>query len=64
MKSTIVIPNYNGIEYLEKCLFSIREDTKSHPTRILVIDNGSGDGSCELAEGYAGDPYGRKQGLL
>ncbi|MCI9295866.1 MAG: glycosyltransferase family 2 protein [Lachnospiraceae bacterium] len=54
MKSTIVIPNYNGIEYLEKCILSIREDTKSHPTRILVIDNGSGDGSCELAEGYAG----------
>ncbi|RKJ44992.1 glycosyltransferase family 2 protein [bacterium 1XD8-76] len=50
MKSTIVIPNFNGIEYLEKCLDSILADTMEHPARILVIDNGSTDGSCELAE--------------
>ncbi len=50
MRSTIVIPNYNGMEYLEKCLLSIREDTKDHPVRILVVDNGSSDGSLELAE--------------
>ena len=54
MKSTIVIPNYNGMAYLEKCLSSIIEDAKSHPARILVVDNGSADGSCELAEGTAG----------
>ena len=54
MKSTIVIPNYNGMVYLEKCLSSIVEDVKSHPARILVVDNGSADGSCELAEGTAG----------
>jgi GT2 family glycosyltransferase len=54
MKSTIVIPNYNGMAYLEKCLSSIVEDVKSHPARILVVDNGSADGSCELAEGTAG----------
>ena len=54
MKSTIVIPNYNGMVYLEKCLSSIVEDAKSHPARILVVDNGSADGSCELAEGTAG----------
>lgn len=54
MKSTIVIPNYNGMAYLEKCLSSIVEDAKSHPARILVVDNGSADGSCELAEGTAG----------
>lgn len=54
MKSTIVIPNYNGMAYLGKCLSSIVEDAKSHPARILVVDNGSADGSCELAEGTAG----------
>lgn len=51
MKSTIVIPNFNGIQYLEKCLLSILADTAEHPARILVVDNGSADGSCELAEG-------------
>ena len=50
MKSTIVIPNYNGIEYLGKCLASILADTADHPARILVVDNGSVDGSAEAAE--------------
>ena len=54
MKSTIVIPNYNGMAYLEKCLFSIMEDVKDHPAKVLVVDNGSVDGSCELAENTAG----------
>ncbi len=53
IRSTIVIPNFNGIIYLEKCLSSILEDAAEHPARILVIDNGSTDGSCELAEGTA-----------
>ena len=54
MKSTIVIPNYNGIVYLEKCLCSILADTADHPARILVIDNGSLDGSAEIAEAMDG----------
>lgn len=54
MKSTIVIPNYNGIEYLENCLLSILEDTAEYPARILVIDNGSSDGSAEIAEAMDG----------
>lgn len=54
MKSTIVIPNYNGIEYLENCLLSILEDTADHPARILVIDNASSDGSAEIAEAMDG----------
>ena len=50
MKSTIVIPNYNGMEYLEKCLSSVLEDIADDKARVLVIDNGSEDGSLELAE--------------
>lgn len=54
MKSTIVIPNYNGIEYLERCLASILADCAAHPARILVVDNGSEDGSAETAEAMDG----------
>lgn len=54
MRSTIVIPNYNGIEYLENCLSSILADTAGHPARILVIDDGSTDGSAEAAEAMDG----------
>jgi len=47
MKTTIIIPNYNGIEYLEDCLASLQ---KCEPSdfHIIVVDNGSTDGSVEL----------------
>jgi len=56
MKSTIVIPNYNGIEYIGKCLDSVLTDIgeESGGERIIVVDNGSTDGSLEAAEGYSG----------
>ncbi|MDE7358071.1 MAG: glycosyltransferase, partial [Lachnospiraceae bacterium] len=41
MRSTIVIPNYNGIRYIENCLASLEEE----PARVTVVDNGSTDGS-------------------
>lgn len=44
IKSTIVIPNYNGAAYLENCLASLREE----PARVILVDNGSTDGSREL----------------
>ncbi len=50
MKSTIVIPNYNGIKYIENCLDSVFENI---PCKVIVVDNASEDGSCELiAEKY------------
>lgn len=47
MKTTIIIPNYNGIEYLENCLHSLQ---KCEPAdfHIIVVDNGSTDGCVEL----------------
>lgn len=44
MKSTIVIPNYNGIHYLENCLRSLEKEQAD----IIVVDNASADGSYEL----------------
>lgn len=44
IRSTIVIPNYNGIQYIEKCLRSLAEE----PAKIIVVDNGSTDGSREV----------------
>lgn len=45
MKTTVVIPNYNGIEYLRDCLTSLSE---CGVTSVVVVDNGSSDGSAEL----------------
>lgn len=49
-KITIVIPNYNGMKYLPGCLDSIKPEKQKAAVsyRILVIDNGSTDGSVEF----------------
>ncbi len=45
MKSiTIIIPNYNGMKYLEGCLDSLEHQT-DRDFEVLMIDNGSQDGS-------------------
>ena len=41
IRSTIVIPNFNGINYIENCLASLADE----PARVIVVDNGSTDGS-------------------
>ena len=44
--TTIIIPNYNGMRFLEDCICSLK--TQTYPNfRILVVDNGSTDGSAE-----------------
>ena len=48
-KSTIVIPNYNGIEYIEQCLESIYAGTVPR-VEVIVVDNASADGSAEIVE--------------
>lgn len=48
-KVSIVIPNYNGIKYVETCLDALKEQTMKD-VEILVIDNGSTDGSLELVQ--------------
>lgn len=46
VRSTIIIPNYNGIKYIRKCL----ESLAGEPANIIVVDNGSDDGSAQLVE--------------
>ena len=43
---TIVIPNYNGIAFLEACLCSVLGQT-GVSAEVIVVDNGSSDGSQE-----------------
>lgn len=51
MEVTVVIPNYNGIKYIEACLDSLYKG--SMVPAIIIIDNASTDGSAELiAEKY------------
>ncbi len=43
-KVTVIIPNYNGLDFLIPCLKSLRDQTFKDFS-VLVVDNGSDDGS-------------------
>ncbi len=46
--ASIVIPNWNGRDLLEKYLPSVVEATKNNPAHeVIVVDNGSTDGSAD-----------------
>lgn len=48
-KSTVVIPNYNGITYIEACLNSLYAGDNQDFV-LIIIDNASSDGSYELIQ--------------
>jgi GT2 family glycosyltransferase len=47
---SIVILNTNDRIHLEGCLESLANCTKSRTVEIIVVDNASSDGSCEMVE--------------
>jgi glycosyltransferase involved in cell wall biosynthesis len=47
-----IVPCFNGERYLDECLRSILAQTHGR-TEILVIDDGSTDGSARIVERYA-----------
>lgn len=50
-KISIIIPAYNQAQYLEDCLESAYNQTVQ-PHEIIVINDGSGDNTREIAEQY------------
>lgn len=47
--TTIIIPNFNGKKYLQKCLDSIRNQTFQN-FGVILVDNGSSDGSVSFVK--------------
>lgn len=48
---SVIIPNWNGRRLLPSLLQDLRSQT-APPAEIVVVDNGSTDGSADLAESY------------
>lgn len=52
MKISVIVPNYNGISMLKNCLDSLLNHDRK-PDQIVVVDNGSTDGSAaEVQSSY------------
>lgn len=49
---SVIIPVYNVKEYLPECVESVRKQTLSN-LEIILVDDGSTDGSAELCDEYA-----------
>ena len=47
---SVVIVNWNKVDYLRSCIDSLRKSTHES-LEIIVVDNGSTDGSVEYLEG-------------
>ena len=47
MKVTVIIPNYNGEKFLDKCLNSLLCQTEKD-YQLLIVDNGSTDESIQI----------------
>ncbi len=48
---SVVVPVYNRERYLPECLDSILAQ-RAHVREVLVVDDGSSDGSAAVAQGY------------
>ena len=49
MKISVIVPNWNGMKFIGMCLDSLaRSDFDDY--EVIVVDNGSVDGSCEMIE--------------
>ena len=53
MRAAVVVPNWNGRRWLPGLLDSLAAQTRA-PDEIIVVDNGSTDGSLELLRSYEG----------
>jgi GT2 family glycosyltransferase len=50
-KVTVVIVNWNGVRFLERCLVALMEQTVK-PHEIILVDNASVDGSLDIARSF------------
>lgn len=50
-KVTVIIPNYNGLKFMEPCFRALKAQNERN-FEVLVVDNGSTDGSVEWLKAH------------
>lgn len=48
IKPHVIVPNWNGFDFIAACLAALEKQTT--PVEVVVVDNGSTDGSVKLLE--------------
>ncbi len=49
----VIIPTWDGARVLEPCMLTLAQHLAGTATEVIVFDNGSTDGSADIAEGFA-----------
>src|SRR5262245_46584461 len=49
---SVIIVNWNGAAHLRECLLALHRQSLRDQSEIIVVDNGSVDGSVALLESY------------
>src|SRR5579884_1719122 len=49
---SVVVVNWNGAHHLDECLASLRAQTVRDQIEVIVVDNGSTDGSVDVLRQY------------
>ncbi len=49
---SVIVPMYNGAEFLGEALASVRGQVDHRPVELIVVDDGSRDSSAEVAASY------------
>ncbi len=62
-KFTVIIPNYNGLKYMENCMAALRKQSYTSFI-VLIVDNGSSDGSREYLEALEASSGGQELPLI
>jgi GT2 family glycosyltransferase len=52
-KVSVIVLNYNGMEWLNRCFDSLEEQTLFNQIEVIMTDNHSSDGSVEFAEAWS-----------
>jgi GT2 family glycosyltransferase len=55
MQLSVVILNYNVRYFLELCVLSVQDALKDIDAEIIIVDNNSSDGSCEMVKNHFPD---------
>ena len=53
----VIIPVYNAEQYIVRCVDSVLSQHTTYSFRVVVVDDGSDDGTPELLSAYADHPW-------